>query len=120
MSYQVCGDDRIKVIARAKAHLLRATNIESSPEEMAVLDDFIMRCWQMGWLERYEFDFDRYIDPTGKNPTLYKCPICGNFDAKARADGELFCDFCGNVIHREAFRGALKVKHAKDDEEATK
>ena len=68
MSYQVCGDDRIKVIARAKAHLLRATNIESSPEEMAVLDDFIMRCWQMGWLERYEFDFDRYIDPTGKNP----------------------------------------------------
>ena len=39
------------LIERAKKHLLDSTNIESSPDEMKVLDRFLFRCWQMGWLE---------------------------------------------------------------------
>ena len=39
------------LIERAKKHLLDSTNIESSPDEMKVLDSFLFRCWQMGWLE---------------------------------------------------------------------
>ena len=33
---------------------MESTNIESSPEEMAVLNNFLFRCWQMGWLKKYE------------------------------------------------------------------
>ena len=48
---EICGDDRFVLIERAKKHLLDSTNIESSPDEMKVLDSFLFRCWQMGWLE---------------------------------------------------------------------
>lgn len=50
----VCGDNRFKIIEKAKEAILESTNIESSPEEMAVLDNFLFRCWQMGWLKEYE------------------------------------------------------------------
>ena len=49
----ICGDDRFKIIAMAKEDILKSTNIDSSPEEMAVLDNILFRCWQMGWLDRY-------------------------------------------------------------------
>lgn len=47
------NDNRFDVIGKAKEHLLEATNIETSPDEMAVLDSFLFRCWQMGWLDMY-------------------------------------------------------------------
>ena len=50
----ICGDNRFEIIAKAKKHLLDATNIDTSPKEMEVLDDFLSRCWQMGWLDRYD------------------------------------------------------------------
>ena len=50
----ICGDNRFKVIAEAKKDLLESTNIEMAPDEMAVLDSFLLRCWQMGWLKQYE------------------------------------------------------------------
>lgn len=53
-NYSCCGDDRFKIIEKAKEAILDATNINSSPEEMAVLDNFLFRCWQMGWLKKYE------------------------------------------------------------------
>ena len=54
MMMEMCGDNRFEVIARAKEHLLDATNIETSEEEMAVFDNFLFRCWQMGWLDKYD------------------------------------------------------------------
>lgn len=51
---EMCGDNRFEVIQRAKEHLVEATNIESSPDEMKVLDIFLFRAWQMGWLRQYE------------------------------------------------------------------
>ena len=50
---EICGDNRFEIIEKAKAHLLDATNIDTSPKEMEVLDNFLFRCWQMGWLDRY-------------------------------------------------------------------
>lgn len=50
----VCNDDRFEIIERAKKHIITATNIEMSPDEMKVLDNFLFRCWQMGWLDRYK------------------------------------------------------------------
>lgn len=49
----ICGDNRFQIIELAKKHLLESTNIETSPKEMEVLDTFLFRCWQMGWLEKY-------------------------------------------------------------------
>lgn len=49
-----CGDNRFEVIQRAKEHLIEATNIESSPDEMKVLDSFLFRAWQMEWLRKYD------------------------------------------------------------------
>lgn len=50
----VCGDNRFEIIREAKEALIASTNITQSPKEMAVLNDFLFRCWQMGWLEKYE------------------------------------------------------------------
>lgn len=52
----VVTDGRFEIIDRAKKHILEATNIETSPKEMEVLDDFLFRCWQMGWLKKYEME----------------------------------------------------------------
>lgn len=50
----ICTDNRFEVIERAKQDLLDSTNINTSPKEMEVLDNFLFRCWQMGWLKQYE------------------------------------------------------------------
>lgn len=51
---EVCGDNRFEIIKRAKEDMIDSTNIESSADEMKVLDRFLFRCWQMGWLKKYE------------------------------------------------------------------
>lgn len=52
-----CGDNRLEIIQKAKDDLRQATNIDSSPEEIAVLDNILFRAWQMGWLDKYEPDY---------------------------------------------------------------
>lgn len=49
-----CGDNRFEIIEKAKQDLFNSTNIESSQEEMKVIDNILFRCWQMGWLDKYE------------------------------------------------------------------
>ena len=50
MKLDICNDNRFKIIEKYKKELIESTNIEDSPEEMAVLDDILFRFWQMGWL----------------------------------------------------------------------
>lgn len=50
---EVCKDNRFEIIAKAKQSILKSTNIATSPEEMKVLDNFLFRCWQIGWLNVY-------------------------------------------------------------------
>ena len=61
---EICGDNRFEIIAKAKEHLLDATNIDTSEDEMKVLDNFLFRCWQMGWLDRY----DRKTESSSEKP----------------------------------------------------
>ena len=49
----ICGDNRFTIINRAKEDIINKTNIESSEDEMKVLESFLFRCWQMGWLDIY-------------------------------------------------------------------
>ena len=53
---EVCGDNRFEIIQRAKDDLINSTNIKTSLKEMEVLDNFLFRCWQMGWLKQYDED----------------------------------------------------------------
>ena len=54
-----CGDNRFRVIAKAKEHLFQATNIAEDKRELEVLDSFLLRCWQMGWLKQYEEEVEK-------------------------------------------------------------
>lgn len=49
-----CSDNRFDIIEKAKEDILKKTNIETNNEEMKVLDSFLFRCWQMGWLNKYK------------------------------------------------------------------
>jgi len=55
---QVCNDNRFELIEKAKQRLIKATNIETSPEEMRVLDSMLFRFWQMGWLENNNENYE--------------------------------------------------------------
>ena len=50
---EACTDNRFEIIDRAKKGIIESTNIESDPDEMKVIDNFLFRCWQMGWLDKY-------------------------------------------------------------------
>ena len=54
---EMCGDNRFEIIRNAKDDLRKATNVDGSPDEMKVLDSFLFRAWQMGWLAKYEPDY---------------------------------------------------------------
>ena len=64
----ICTDNRFEIIEKYKNKLIDATNIETSPEEMAVIDNILFRFWQLGWLDeldkvtckdcKYLFTFD--------------------------------------------------------------
>lgn len=62
MCNEACGDNRFEIIEKAKNHILQSTNIATSKAEMAVLENFLFRCWQMGWLDMY--DDQKKPDPT--------------------------------------------------------
>lgn len=58
MGGDMCGDNRFKIIERAKKDIIENTNIQSRKDEMQVLDSFLFRCWQMGWLDKYDKNGD--------------------------------------------------------------
>lgn len=54
MNRAICGDNRFEIIEKAKQAILEETNIKDDKVQMAELDSFLFRCWQMGWLKKYE------------------------------------------------------------------
>lgn len=50
----ICGDERFNIIKKARADLIFSTNISDSRDEMNLMDNFLFRCWQMGWLDKYK------------------------------------------------------------------
>ena len=64
----ICSDNRFKIIDKAKQDLINSTNIEDNPDEMKVIDSFLFRCWQMGWLDKYDNQF--YIEDVSLDPSI--------------------------------------------------
>ncbi len=94
---EICGDNRFEIIARAKAHLLDATNIDTSEDEMKVLDDILFRCWQMGWLDRLEIPVQQSERKKGMwtyiGDSEWKCSNCGDVIDIIGYD---YCPNCGS------------------------
>ena len=68
---EMCNDNRFELIEKYKQKLIEATNIETSKDEMAVLDDILFRLWQMKWLDKLEkFDELQEEIKTAKIDTL--------------------------------------------------
>ena len=51
---KILETDEDIAVALAKAHYIAVNNVELSPEEMNKLQDFLHKCYQMGWLNRYK------------------------------------------------------------------
>ena len=81
-----CDDSRFELIKKYKQRLLDATNIDDSPEEMAVIDNILFRFWQMGWLAKLELfgnseqlnDIDRQtiLNLPSAQPEIIRCGDC--------------------------------------------
>ncbi len=74
----VCDDNRFELIEKYRKELIEATNIESSPDEMAVLNTILFRFWQMGWLDKLELpsvqpERTEYIPDTKAIPSEEDC-----------------------------------------------
>lgn len=66
---EICTDGRFEMIKACKKRLMEATNIETRPEEMAVIDSILFRFWQMKWL------------PQQREPKLDEwCTDCKEYD----------------------------------------
>ena len=81
-----CGDTRFRIIARAKEHLFQATNIAEDKKELEVLDSFLLRCWQMGWLKQYEDAEEKKLNlkPFDLQKAREGKPVCTRDGRKAR------------------------------------
>ena len=111
---EICGDNRFEIIAKAKKHLLDATNIDTSPKEMEVLDDFLFRCQQMGWLKQYEegepiietkpkrgkWGLTRTVKTNSCPEHWLRCSLCGKY--RIIKTGEAMPDYCENCGARMA------------------
>lgn len=78
----VCTDNRFELIAKYKAKLIEATNIETSEDEMKVIDSILFRLWQMGWLDIIEM----FIN----GEPVVRCKDCQWFDK----DGDMYDGYC--------------------------
>jgi len=74
----LCNDNRFKLIEKYKKKLIKSTNIESSQDEMKVLDNILFRFWQMGWFDKLELSSVQPDLPI-KEKCAY-CPHCENCD----------------------------------------
>lgn len=52
----LCTDNRFEIIKKYRQRIIEATNIETSPDEMKVLESILFRFWQLGWLDKLEVD----------------------------------------------------------------
>lgn len=86
-----CGDNRFEIIDKAKEALLKETNIARDEQEMAVIDNILFRCWQMGWLDKYDDTKHSNSESIGKSLKPFSLeaeksgkPVCTRDERKVR------------------------------------
>ena len=97
----ICGDNRFEIIERYKRQLVESTNIKSSPDEMAMLDNILFRFWQMGWLK--------------EQPQIVRCRDCKHFPSPTPADGVPFCKRIKKFVDADWFCADVERRNNKDE-----
>ena len=87
---EICTDNRFEVIAAYKKKLMESTNIETSPDEMAVIDNVLFRFWQMGWLP--PVPHGRLIDADALSKSLDR--LCDRVCQYSKAQRKVMCGAC--------------------------
>ena len=54
MTGEICGDNRFELVKKYHDEIVKKTNIIDSEDEMDVLDNILLRMWQIGWLDALE------------------------------------------------------------------
>lgn len=113
MCGELCTDNRFEIIAAYKKKLIDCTNIESRPEEMAVIDNILFRFWQLDLLP--PIPHGRLIDADAIadifNMACAECKeSCMEFDG-VYAD----CDNCIFFGVKESFLNAPTVIEAEGE-----
>lgn len=98
-----CCDNRFEIIAKAKEALLKETNIARDEQEIAVIDNILFRCWQMGWLDKYDDTKHSNSESIGKN--------LKPFDLKAAKAGKPVCTRDGRKARIICFDRRLFYKN---------
>lgn len=89
LTMDICGDNRFEIIEKAKQDLLESTNVSSNEDEIKVLDRFLFRCWQMGWLDKYNEESGCEAICTTKSEDLEEAAseyVGEDFHERSRAD----------------------------------
>lgn len=102
---ETCTDNRFEIIKKAKNHIIETTNISTNPDEMKVLDSFLFRCWQMGWLDKYDSEkYGYWVEEyLGYGDSRYKCSKCGSIFGRSMIEGfghNKYCSDCGAKMKR--------------------
>lgn len=97
---EICTDDRFKLIQKYKEELIEYTNIETSKEEMNVVDNILFRFWQMGWLEALEKQIPKKVvtRKIDEDIELHYCPRC---NVRFIRSGMKYCGKCGQALDWE-------------------
>lgn len=90
----LCTDNRFELIEKYRQRLIEATNIETRPDEMKVLDSILFRFWQMGWLDRLEEEKHGRWEDTNAGEQIVACSRCG-WVHDIRTFGKNYCPNCG-------------------------
>lgn len=107
--YYTLNDNRYELIGKYKKKLIESTNIETSEDEMKVIDNILFRMWQMGWLDRLEKQEPK--KPYSNNiDARMLCPTCKKqLRTFLNTEDELlvpcrvshfpeYCEWCGQAI----------------------
>ena len=97
MADLLCTDNRFELIEKYKKALIESTNIETSSDEMKVIDNVLFRFWQMGWLEKLE---------TTDAVEVVRCKDCKNHE---------WCSIEESALYDETF--FCKKGGRRDDEQ---
>lgn len=97
----MCEDNRFELISKYKAKLLEGTNIETSPEEMAVIYNILFRFWQMGWLDKLDSSAADVAPirhghwvKKGRQDNYWKCSECNGSPLLDKFEREELSDYC--------------------------
>ena len=100
-SGEICSDDRFLYVSKFLERLKESTNIETSPDEMAVIENILFRFWQLGWLQAIEkAETGRWV-LINERIGLYGCPVCGQTVSKQLAEIINYCPVCGTKMQLE-------------------